>query len=811
MPLRIRRSDAGHMGVFMKFITASALIALQIVATSASAQTGDPAAETPASTPAPDDETVVVTGTRDRTRTRFETLAPVDVLSADAVRSSISGDLSDTLAQLLPSFNVQRLPAADGQAFVRPATLRGLSADQTLVLVNGKRYHRSALLGTRGAQAPDLAGIPSLAIKRIEVLRDGASAQYGSDAIAGVANIILQDAPGMDAFGQFSQYYKGDGKEYQTGARGGVALGTRGSIVFTGEYDHSEATSRTRQRPDAIAFQAANPTLAVPNPVQRWGQPDEERIRGAIDAHYAVADGATVFLFGTAQSGEGVTDFNWRNPVGTGSVYNPSAQFPGFTFRTLYPVGFTPRFGSKFSDYQADGGLRGELGDRFTYDISAAFGRSRISYTLTESLNASLGPFSPTAFYLGRLEQREFNLNADFVYRLPVGSGEPVNVAFGAERRRETYQVSAGDPASYAVGVGASTGLAPNSNGFPGFSPALAGTFDQTSYAGYVDLEWRPVTALTLGAAGRYEDFSAFGDTFTYKLAARVEPIAGVAARATYSTGFRAPTPGQLNTAQTTQGLDTVTLQIFNQGRLSPSDPLAIALGAKPLTPEESKTLTAGLTFEGGGGLSASIDLYQIDVDDRFSQSRTFAVPAAFANPQRFTSVSFFTNDFDTRTRGIDAVLAYNRAVGDGRATVSVAYNYNQTRVRSGITAAIPNTTQLRIFQERLPQHNGTASLGYQIGRLSLLARGRYYGPWTDVTGNATGELFQRFGSMVLFDVSAAYRFDDHFSLRAGAENVANSYPAEATNQAVRGLIYSRNAPYDTDGGQYYVRLGVTF
>lgn len=785
----------------MKIIATSALAALTFACAPAMAQTAG----------AEGDETIVVTGTRERSRTQFDTLAPVDVLSANAVRSSVSGDLADTLAQLLPAFNVQRLPAADGQAFVRPATLRGLSADQTLVLLNGKRYHRSALLGTRGAQASDLASIPTLAIGRIEVLRDGASAQYGSDAIAGVINIILGDEPGMNAFGQFSQYYEGDGEEYRGGVRGGVLLGDRGSIVFTGQYDHSGATSRTRQRPDAIAFQAANPTIAVPNPVQRWGQPDEERIRGAIDMRYDLTETATIYAFGTAQSGEGVTDFNWRNPAGTANVYNPSSAFPGFRFNSLYPAGFTPRFGTDFSDLQADTGLRGELGERFSYDFSIGAGRSRIEYGMSESLNASLGPLSPTSFYIGRLEQRELNLNADFVYRLPVGGAEPLNIAFGAERRRETYEVGAGDPASYAIGPGAATGLAPSSNGFPGFSPAAAGTWNQTSYAGYIDLEWRPVRMLTLGAAGRYEDFSAFGDTFNYKLAARIEPVDGIAARATWSTGFRAPTPAQLNTIQTTQGLDTVTLQIFNQGRLSPSDPLAIALGAQPLTPETSESLTAGLTFETGTGFSGSIDLYQIDVDDRFSQSRTFAVPVSFPNPQRFTSVSYFTNDFDTRTRGIDVVLNYARRMGAGRAAATLAYNYNRTNVQSGTTAAIPNETQRRIFEERLPQHNGVATLTYEVGGFSLLLRGRYYGPWTDVTGNATGDLFQRFGGIALFDAAVAYRFDEHFTLRVGAENVFDTYPDEATNQAVRGLIYSRNAPYDTDGGQYYVRLGVTF
>ena len=791
----------------MNSLTACALVALQFAAPAVAA-----AQEmTPAGSEGVEGDMIIVTGTRDARRTQFDTLAPIDVLSGKAIDNSVSNDLSDTLAQLLPSFNVQRLPAADGQAFVRPATLRGLSPDQTLVLVNGKRYHRSALLGTRGAQAADLATIPNLAIKRIEVLRDGASAQYGSDAIAGVINIILDDQPGMTAFGQYSSYYEGDGQSYQTGGQGGVALGDRGTLVFTGEFSKSDATSRTRQRPDAEAFQAANPDLDVPNPVQRWGQPDLRSVRGAVNADYEIVDGATVYAFGTVGSGEGVTDFNWRNPVGTGNVYNPSTAFPGFSFNSLYPAGFTPRFGTKYDDFHTAGGVRGAAGDAFTYDLSAALGRSRINYNMSESLNASLGPDSPTSFYLGRLMQREFNLNADFVYRLPLGMAEPANIAFGAERRKETYAIRPGDPASYAIGPGAATGLAPNSNGFPGFSPLSAGEWSQTSYAGYVDVEVRPVEMLTLGAAGRYEGFSAFGDTFNYKLSARLEPVTGVALRATYSTGFRAPTPAQLNALTTSQGLDTTTLQIFNTGRLSPSDPIAIALGAKPLTPEKSRTLTAGLTFQSDFGLTGSIDVYQIKLRDRFGQSRTFAVPADLPNPQRFTAVTYFTNDFNTRTRGVDVVLAYARDVGPGKADISLAYNYNQTRVTSGTSASIGNETQRVLFEDRLPKHNGTASLGYTIGRFGLQGRARYYGAWTDVSGNATGEVFQRFGSMVMFDLSASLQLNDHLSIRAGAENIFDTYPDEATNQAVRGLIYSRNAPYDTDGGQYYVRLGITF
>lgn len=281
--------------------------------------------------------------------------------------------------------------------------------------------------------------------------------------------------------------------------------------------------------------------------------------------------------------------------------------------------------------------------------------------------------------------------------------------------------------------------------------------------------------------------------------------------RGTYSTGFRAPTPAQLNTRVVSQGLDTRTLQVFNQGRLAPTDPLAVALGAKPLRPETSRNISAGLVAQTHIGLGATVDLYQIDVDDRFSQSATIAIPAGFANPNRFTSISYFTNDFNTRTRGVDVVVTYARTLGGGRASATLAYNYNRTTVRSGTSAAIANDTQRRIFQERLPQHNATGTLGYDIGPIGVILRGRYYGPWTDVTGNATGELFQRFGGMALFDASLTYRMTPNISIRGGAENLFDTYPAEATNQANRGLIYSRNAPYDTDGGRYYVRLGLSF
>jgi iron complex outermembrane receptor protein len=755
---------------------------------------------------------IIVTGTREANRTVFEALAPVDVLNDEAIQASASNEVSDALAQVVPSFNVQRLPLADGLVFVRPATLRNLSPDQTLVLINGKRLHRSALLGARGAQAPDFAQIPSFAIERIEILRDGASAQYGSDAIAGVINVILKDDPGYAGFGQWGQYYEGDGANYRLGARAGWTIGDDGFFTASAEWATSDATSRTRQRPDAIAFQAANPTLRVPNPVQRWGQPELDALRVALNAELPLSASASLYGLATYGQGEGVSDFNWRNPVGTASVFNPSTAFPGFSFRTLYPTGFTPIFGQEDQDYQLVGGVRGAWSEAFSYDFSVSNGANEIQYSLENSLNASLGPASPTSFKPGTLNQSETNLNADFVYRLSIGGfTEPLNIAFGAERREEVYKITAGDPASYAIGPGAATGLAPNSNGFPGFSPRQAGEFDQTSHAAYLDIEASPFTALTLGAAIRYEDFSEFGSTTDYKIAGRFAFSDDVAARASYSTGFRAPTPGQLFSTATTQGLDTRTLQIFNTGRLSPSDPLARALGAQPLQPEEAETLSGGLTWRSGFGLSGSIDAYRIEVQDRFAQSATRAVPAGTPNPDRFTGVSFFTNAFDTKTQGVDVVVNYETDLGPGALNATIALNFNETTVEGGTTSLVTNAEQRRVFEEGRPQNNATSAIGYEFGRFKLDARARYYGPWTDSTGNTTGLIFQEFGSITLVDLSASVRVTDALSVRIGAENAFDTYPDEAIFQANRGLIYSRNAPYDTDGGQYYVRLDAQF
>ena len=812
-------SGSGFSSVEEAFMRQHLLITSALI--SAVAAAGAAGAQTAA---APEDR-VIVTGTRSIGRTAFDSMAPVDVLDDAALEATASDELIDSLAQLVPSFNVMRMPMNDGLVFVRPATLRGLSPDQTLVLVNGKRRHRSAMLGDRGAQATDLSRIPSFAIERIEVLRDGASAQYGSDAVAGVINIVLDDQPGYRGFVQSGQYYEGDGEQMQAGAQAGFVIAEDGFLVLTGEWTDAEATSRSRQRPDAIAFQQANPDLVVPDPVQDWGQPEREVWRLAFNAAMPVTAAAEAYAFGTYAQGQGVSDFNWRNPVGT-SAYNRSVLDPAYNLHAIFPTGFTPRFGQEDNDAAVTGGARGSLMDALTWDASASYGRSEIDYFFYDTINASFGSQSPTSFRPGGLIQEEFNLNADFVYEWRLQAlPAPINLAFGAERREETYEIRAGDRFSWDTGPLAVVGLPSGSNGFPGYSELQAGAFSQESYAGYIDVEAPVTDRLTLGGAVRHEDFSEFGSTTDYKASGRFEVTPNLAIRGTVSTGFRAPTPGQLFSERTSQGLNSVTLNLQTSGRFTPSGPVADIINARgaaviqELKPEQSDNYSAGLAFRNDSGLTASLDLYQVDVSDRFSTLGGFTLTQAERDQlvalgvpggESITSVSFFQNQFDTRTRGLDLVVAQTLEVGRGRLNLTGAYNYNETEVRREHRTGVFNDTSRTVFEQGLPQHNATLTANYAVGMFELTGRVRHYGKWTD-TDDSADVLFQDFGAETFVDLSVTVHVSEWAQVRVGAENVFDNYPDEARKQANRGLIYSRNAPYDTDGGYYYVRLGAEF
>ncbi len=763
-------------------------------------------------------DTIVVTGTRRVDRTAFESTAPVDVVSQEALKSIVSDEIMDKLAATTPSFNVQRLPAADGQAFVRPATLRGLSPDQTLVLVNGKRRHRSAVLGGRGQQGVDLAALGTSGIDRIEVLRDGASAQYGSDAIAGVINIILSDKTGFDGYAQTGRYYAGDGQKTEVGARYGVKLGDKGGVLVGAiDYTNADATSRTRQRPDAIAFQAANPGIKVPNPVQRWGQPDREVWRGSLNLTLPITDAVEAYGFATYSDLHGVTDFNWRNPSNDTS-YKTSPVFPGWSLNQLYPAGFSPKFGQDETNASVNGGVRGDaLG--WAWDLSAGWGRDKVDYFLKNSINASFGPQSPTRFDDGSLIQQEETANFDVSRPLDLPTlAKPANLALGLEARKETYKIEAGDRYSWDVGPGAPAGLPSGSNGFPGYAPSQAGSWNQTSYAAYGDLDLPFSERFDVDLAVRHEHFSEFGDTTDGKVAARWEFAPGFAFRGAASTGFRAPTAGQINNTRTSQGLNTTTLLLFTSGRLSPVNPISVALGGKPLKPETSRNYSFGFVFR-HEGVTGSIDYYHINVDDRFAVSPNFPVSsdlraqlvaAGIPGADSLTTVSYFTNSFDTATQGVDAVVSWRGAFWGGHGGLTAAWNWNDTQVTRSKATEVSRLARINI-QDGLPEHAANLSFDYARGPISGLVRVRWSGRWTDAQQNGAADLIQTFGAKTLVDLSVSAQLTSALKLTVGAENLFDTYPDEATFQASRGLIYSRNAPYDTDGGLWYARLSAKF
>ncbi|HEX2671519.1 MAG TPA: TonB-dependent receptor [Polyangiaceae bacterium] len=799
---------------------------------------------------------VVVTGTRRSTRTEFDSSAPIDVVTAADLGTVPSRDLNDKLAATVPSFNVQRLPLADGAIFNRPATLRGLSPDQTLVLINGKRRHRSAYIDVtaQGSQAVDLNEIPLAAIERVEVLRDGASAQYGSDAIAGVINIILKDKPGASGYLQGSVYQEGDGGSYLAGINGGWALGKRGSLNLTLEGGAGNATSRSNQRPNAQAL-IDNGNIYVKRPaVQRFGQPDTRNFIAFVNSKYQLADSAEAYLFGNFGYHWGENDFNYRNPT-QGSVFT-STQPPDVfnaNFATLpkvyqdwynnnpavqagYPGGFTPRFSATSLDGSAVAGVRGDITPDLTWDLSGRYGVNHIDYYLRDTINASQGPTSLKAFNTGTKQQTEYGANLDFNYSLPAGLKDPINVAFGGEFRRESYKVGKGQPDSYAIGPLGAIGLAGGANGFFGTGPNQAGTWGRNSVAGYVDVDADLTRRFNVGGAGRAEHYSDAGSALTGKVSSRITVIDQLNLRGALSTGFRAPTPGQSNLTNTNQFPSPDGSSIQTNGTIPPTNPISALKGGEALKPEKSVNISFGFVTQPLKKLSFSADVYRIDIRDRIGLSQRYTLTAeeqadlvagGVAAAQGLTSFNFFVNGYKTRTQGLDLVLSYGIDLSrNSQLNITGAANFNKTKVQS-FEAGVIDARQRQYIEDRLPQRVTVLSIEYVHGPASILARARDYSSWTeplDPTTDASGALIynQKFSEEVFFDLAASYGITMNARLTLGAENIFNNYPDKAkypnTQEAAasgaipsNGRIYPSQRPYESDGARYYARLNFDF
>ena len=624
-------------------------------------------------------EEIVVTGSRGRPRTVSDSPVPIDVFSAQDLEDVSFTDTNDILRTLVPSFNLARQPISDGATFIRPAQLRGLPTDKTLVLVNSKRRHRASLvaIGGSGTQNADLQTIPSSAIGSMEVLRDGASAQYGSDAIAGVINFILKE---NDSGGSLSintgEYSEGDGESTTVNANIGLPLGDDGFLSISGEFTEADATSRGVQycngwfcvdpalpnyNPDAgyTAFTedptyqagtAAANTGYGPGVVQPWGNPEHESVSLFFNAGYQIDADTELYAFGNYMESEGDGSFFYRYPRnGTieqlrekdGGIYDPLEKYPG---------GFTPRFFGEQEDMSIAGGIRGEWDNGWSYDFSARHGENEIQYTLANTINPSMGRASQKSFRPGDLINEETQFSADFTNEFDAdGFANPLLFAFGATYLDEQYEVVEGEPNSYKAGphsvqdpFGFCNGASPTaagsaviangsslncadssdpvftvvgvgSNGFPGYSPQFSDIYGRSSYAVYGDLSTDLTDDLFVQGALRYEDYDDFDSEVTAKIAAQLDLSDTLSMRGSFGTAFRAPTPGQ-------QGTTNVSTRLPNgfpvaTGLFPAGGPVAGALGAVPLEPEKSKNLTLGFVAN-LGDLDVTVDFYQIDIED---------------------------------------------------------------------------------------------------------------------------------------------------------------------------------------------------
>lgn len=820
---------------------------------------------------------IVVTGTRRVGQSPTETLSPIDLIGGDLIGQQATYDLTDSLTRVSPSLNTQRFPIADGTAMIRPVSLRNLSPDHTLVLMNGTRRHRSALvnlqlapLGTvnQGSQAVDWAAFPAAAIERVEILRDGASAQYGSDALAGVINVILkEDREGLSFSGQYGEYFEGDGERTSFSANVGLPLTEQGFLNLTGEYSSSDITWRGVPQGAAAAVAAFAGPEVVPLDGfgQRWGDPDVKALKFLVNAGVELSESLELYGFANYMDNETVSDFFYRAPVLppeaqiaarttlqidndgdflpdnapqslidsiTGQGLDPedylvaSATSPsGFVLRnpiyTLFPGGYNPDFGADMTDLGIVAGLRGEISDELRWDVRARYGESELEYSVADTINPSLGRLSPLSFRPGTLTQEESGLNLEFVKTF---TGSPLNLAFGAELRNETYEIGAGDPASIEAGPTAAI-FGVGSDGFQGFPEESAGEFDSDSWAAYVDVETDLTDRLSGAVAVRYEDYDLFGDTFDWKVSGRFEFTDAFALRATVTTGFRAPTPGQVNTLNITTTASPGGALIPN-GTYPVSHPIALALGAVSLEPEESTSYTAGLVWRATERTSVTADVYHIEIDDRLGLLNNTIGPAQVATLTAAgipnadlllgSNANFFVNGFDSEVDGVDLALTTGFDVGGGDMAVDIRYNYNTqevTRVREGTI----NASRVFDLENQIPENRALVTFDYSgPGIFGALVRLNYYDGW-----ETTGGLFSpgdasdqySYGETVLVDAEARFTFAERYTITLGGENIFDEFPDEEQDPTAQflGVRYALTSPFGFNGGFYYLRLTADF
>ncbi|HEX2722496.1 MAG TPA: TonB-dependent receptor [Gemmatimonadaceae bacterium] len=792
-------------------------------------------------------DATVVTGTRADSRTVLNAPVPVDVLTSAEIKQTGAVETSQILQLLAPSFNFPRPTIADGTDHIRPSTLRGLGPDQVLVLVNGKRRHTSALVnvnGTigRGSTGVDLNAIPASSIDRIEILRDGAAAQYGSDAIAGVINVILKSDATTDLGVQIGSSYTTldslpskygdrltDGDVATVDASTGMNFRGGGFLHITGQYANRGSTNRS------LPDRRANPYLPASDPrnqdpelnsrlVFRQGDPHVNDIGFVLNGELPTfANGSQVYGFGGASHREGQGAGNWRQPKNVNNV------------RSIYPDGFLPLINSTIDDYSGTLGIRGELAN-WKYDLSGVYGHNSFDFDITNTVNPTLGAASPREFYAGKLKFGQAIANLDFVRAFPLSAfASPLSVGVGGEFRRESYGIGAGEPNSYLDGgvkvlddnatSPRGSQPVPGSQVFAGFRPSDAGDHNRTNVAGYVDLEANILKNLLLGIAGRAENYSDFGSTTTGKASARYEFYPGYALRGAVATGFRAPSLGQsFFSATATNLLNNVLVE--NRTFPVESD-VAKALGATPLKAEKSVNASLGLAVSPVSNLSFTADYYHITIDDRIVLSGNFVNLGPFLASKGFTGITaarFFTNAIDTRTAGVDIVARYAADFGAyGVSRFTGGYNHTKTRVTRIAATPPPLAAQQAVLFDRVergrlevgqPHDNISLTLDHTLKRFDAALHLNKFGEVQFRQSITDPSLDETFGAKWITDVNVSYRVLRQLRLTVGSNNLFDIYPdrqVKAGGANNSGIFpYNGISPFGFNGRFIYAKARYT-
>ena len=836
-------------------------------------------------------EKIAVVGTRNSPRSAVDSPVPLDVIGSETLNSQGNSDVLSMLSVMVPSLNVNDQPINDASSLVRPANLRGMSSDHTLLLLNGKRRHRSAVITflggglSDGAQGPDISVIPAYALKQVEVLRDGAAAQYGSDAIAGVINFVLKDArEGGHVALKVGGYSEGDGELFQVQLNKGFAIGENGFLNATAEYRQQNGTSRSVQRIDAQNL-IDQGNVFIASPSQVWGALDvNEDIKLALNAGADISSKSQFYSFATAARREINGGFYFRNPQTREGVFSRTDPNTGesrlivadldglesgiacpsitlssnsvlldptyqliadnttalgancFAFNEWFPGGFTPKFGGTITDASVAMGVKHELPNGWAMDASATLGYSDIEYTISNTVNPSLGPQTPTSFSPGGVSQVERTLNLDFNKLIQTIFDDPVSIAVGLEWRKETYFQKSGDEASYIAGpfaleppLGLNQGFSIGSNGFPGYQPQSAGHWSRSNWAVYADLEFYVTEAWQFGVATRVEHFSDFGSTFDGKLSTRYKLNDIFALRGSVNTGFKAPTVGQSNVINVTTAYGVNGLE--DQATLPPTDLISLQLGATPLTPEESVNFSLGLVMQASENFFATLDYFNIRLSDRIST--TSAIPLTDddisaliaqgrSDAAKYNAAKYFTNDFDTKTQGVDLVVNYNFELADWSNSLLLAFNWTDTQVeRVTLYPAqvgdeirlLPNLTQARIrmLEDNLPAHRGSITLEQSKGNWAFTWRLNYYGGFYEDHLDASAGMDIYGNALTTFDAQVAWKVLPQTQVTLGAQNLFDSLPNENPFQGEVGALYPPTSPSGINGAFYYAGIEYTF